>query len=230
MLMTSILMSIMLMVSILMIGCASQPPPIPTPVPTPTLMVMPTITPVPTLMPLPPRSAVIDSLIQFNDINNNFIRFLSVNGDIYQLEGESTYHVAYVASKQIMLALKVYADAINNWTIPDTEYHDRLMEIKTAELYRIKHFSELTELMLITLPTENDETIQAVREQFLEWRDDARNMKPMNLQNDILKELNIDTEDVNFLYVVPDEPIPATPLPSLPAPFNKGDNRSQWMN
>ena len=226
MLMTNILMSIMLMIGMVMIGCTNQPPPIPTLEPTPTLMVMPTITPVPTLMPLPPRRAVIDALIQFNDANNNFIRFMSVNGDIYQLEGESTYHVSYIATKQIMLGLEVYADAIKNWTIPDMEYHDRLMEIKKAELYRIEHFIGLTELMLMALPTENDETIQAVREQFFGWRDDTRNMKPMNLQNDILKELNIDTEDVHFLYEIPDKPAPTLVPPILPPQFNEGANRS----
>ena len=208
MLMTSILMSIMVMVSMVMIGCTNQPPPIPTPIVIvdERLMVMPT---------------VVDSLIRFNNTNNTFIRFLSVNGDIYQLEGESTYHVSYIASKQIMMALEVYANAIRNWTIPDTEYHDRLIKIKEAELYRIEHFSELTELMLMTLPTEDDDAIQAVRDQFLEWRDDARNMEPMNLQNDIIKELNISPDDINFLYIVPDKP-----LPTLPPQFNEGDNRS----
>ena len=214
MLMTNILMSIMLMISILMIGCTNQPPPIPVPPATSTpmvivderLMVMPT---------------VVDSLIRFNNTNNTFIRFLSVNGDIYQLEGESTYHVSYIASKQIMMALEVYANAIRNWTIPDTEYQDRLIEIKEAELYRIEHFSELTELMLMVLPTEDDDAIQAVRDQFLGWRDDIRNMKPMNLQNDIIKELNISPDDINFLYIVPDKP-----LPTLPPQFNEGDNRS----
>ena len=120
-----------------------------------------------------------------------------------------------------MMALEVYANAIRNWTIPDTEYHDRLIEIKEAELYRIEHFSELTELMLMVLPTEDDDAIQAVRDQFLEWRDDARNMEPMNLQNDIIKELNISPDDINFLYIVPDKP-----LPTLPPQFNEGDNRS----
>ena len=212
MLMTNILMSIMVMISIVMIGCTNQPPPIPTPEPTPTP------TPTPTLMVMP---TVVDSLIRFNNTNNTFIRFLSVNGDIYQLEGESTYHVSYIASKQIMMALEVYANAIRNWTIPDTEYHDRLIEIKEAELYRIEHFSELTELMMMVLPTEDDDAIQTVRDQFLGWRDDARNMEPMNLQNDIIKELNINPDDVNFLYIVPDKP-----LPTLPPQFNKGDNRS----
>jgi len=212
--MTSILMSITLMIGILMIGCTNQPPSIPTPPATSTPMVM-----------VDERLMVMDALIQFNDTNNNFIRFISVNGDIYQLEGESMYHVSYIASKQIMLGLEVYKDAINNWTPPNNSYHDRLMEIKEAELYRIEHFGGLTELMMMTLPTEDDEEIQVIRDQFLGWRDDARNMEPMNLQNDIIKELNINPDDVNFLYIMPDKP-----LPTLPPIFNEGENRSLWMN
>jgi len=212
--MTSILMSITLMIGIVMIGCTNQPPSIPTPPATSTPMVM-----------VDERLMVMDALIQFNDTNNNFIRFISVNGDIYQLEGESMYHVSYIASKQIMLGLEVYKDAINNWTPPNNSYHDRLMEIKEAELYRIEHFGGLTELMMMTLPTEDDEEIQVIRDQFLGWRDDARNMEPMNLQNDIIKELNINPDDVNFLYIMPDKP-----LPTLPPIFNEGENRSLWMN
>ena len=131
---------VMISILMVMIGCTNQPPPIPVPPATSTPMVM-----------VDERLMVMDALIQFNDTNNTFIRFLSVNGDIYQLEGDNIYHVSYIASKQIMLGLEVYKDAINNWTIPNTEYHDRLMEIKTAELYRIEHFSGLTELMMMAL-------------------------------------------------------------------------------
>ena len=42
----------------------------------------------------------------------------------------------------------------------------------------------------------------------------------MELQNDIIKELNINPDDVDFLYIVPDKPVP-----TLPSIF-KGDNRS----
>jgi hypothetical protein len=120
-----------------------------------------------------------------------------------------------------MLGLEVYKDAINNWTPPNNSYHNKLMEIKKAELYRIEHFGELTELMMMALTTENDETIQAVRDQFEGWRDDERNQKPMNLQNSILKELNINPNDVNFLYVIPEIDDKATPSPSQPPmPFD----------
>ena len=59
MLMTSILMSIMVMVSMVMIGCTSQPPPIPTP-----------------MVIVDERLMVMDALTRFNTTNNNFIRFL----------------------------------------------------------------------------------------------------------------------------------------------------------
>ena len=223
MVMNRILMVIVLIGSMVMISCTNQSPPIPTSVLPPTATVV-APTPIPMAVPtiaVLPRPMVMESLTRFNDTNNNFIRFLSVNGDIYQLEGESMYHVSYIASKQIMLGLAVYKDAINNWTPPNNNYHDRLMEIKEAELYRIEHFGGLTELMMMTLPSENEEAIQVVRDQFEEWRDDKRNLEPMNLQNSILKELNINSDDVNFLYVIPEIDDKATPPPSLPPmPFD----------
>ena len=91
---------------------------------------------------------------------------------------------------------------------------------RQAELYRIEYFSELTNHLLTALPTENDDVIQVVRDEFLAWRDASLNQKSMELQNDIIKELNINPDDVDFLYIVPDKPVP-----TLPSIF-KGDNRS----
>ena len=114
----------------------------------------------------------------------------------------------------------VQTPAITNWTPPDNKYHDRLMSIKKAELYRVEHFSNLTELLINVLPSKNDEAIRIIHKQFTEWKDDERNKKPMELQDDILEELNIHPRDVNFFYIVPDKV-----LPTLPSLF-KGENRS----
>jgi len=223
--MNRILMGIVLICSMVMISCTNQSPPIPTLVlpPTATVAAPTPMVAIPTIA-IAPRAMVMESLTQFNDTNNNFIRFISVNGDIYQLEGENIYHVSYIASKQIMMGLEIYKNAINNWTPPNNSYHDRLMEIKEAELYRIEHFGELTELMMVALPTENDETIQVVRAQFSGWRDDERNIEPMTLQNSILEELNINPNDVNFLYMMTEIDDKATPSPSQP-PMPLDDKR-----
>ena len=202
--MPSILMSIMVMVSMVMIGCTNQPPPIPTP-----------------MVIVDERLMVMDALTRFNTTNNNFIRFLKATNDVFQLDEANAYHVSYVNSTIILKGLSVYDDAIDNWNPPkESSYYDRLIELKEAELYRIEHFSGLTELMLLTLPTENDDVIQIVRDEFLAWRDASLNQKSMELQNDIIKELNINPDDVDFLYIVPDKPVP-----TLPSIF-KGDNRS----
>jgi len=47
------------------------------------------------------------------------------------------------------------------------------------------------------------------------WRDNPLNLKPMTLQYTLLTELGISTEDVNFLYEIPEKP-----LPTLPPIFN----------
>ena len=204
MLMTSILMSIMVMVSMVMIGCTSQPPPIPTP-----------------MVIVDERLMVMDALTRFNNTNNNFIRFLEATNDVYQFSEANAYHVSYVNSTIILKGLSVYDDAIDNWNPPEeSSYYDRLIELKEAELYRIEYFSELTNHLLTALPTENDDVIQIVRDEFLAWRDASLNQKSMELQNDIIKELNINPDDVDFLYIVPDKPVP-----TLPSIF-KGDNRS----
>ena len=208
-------MSIMLMVSILMIGCTNQPPPIPAPMPTPMVMV-------------DERAMVMESLTRLNNASNNYIRFLQGTTDIYNLgiytytPEETQYHISYVASKLTALSLNIYGDAINLWEPPeDSIYYDRLIEIKEAELYRIKYFGEVTDMMLLALPTENEEAIQVVHDMFIAWRDNPLNQKPMNLQNDILIELDIDSDSVDFMYV-----IPKTPLPTLPPVFTQGENRS----
>jgi len=194
---------------LLAIGCSrteSITPVIPTitPIPTP----VPTLLPTPILAPtqvviVNERADVMESLILLNDTNINFVSFMQGNGEIYSLVGENKYHVAYVASKQILFGLLVYENAIVNWTPPNNSYYDKLMEMKEAELYRIHHFREISEMMVDTLPTENDGALEVVRQQFYEWKDDPRNKKPMRLQNEVLIELNISPDDVNFMYIIP---------------------------
>lgn len=200
---------VLFIVMVLLVGCSRTEEVTP---------VIPTITPIPISTPTPlstpilvptqvvivnERADVMESLILFNDTNINFIRFMQGNGEIYSLVGESKYHVAYIASKQILFGLLVYENAIVNWTPPNNSYYDKLMEMKEAELYRIHHFREISEMMVDTLPTENDEALEAVRQQFYEWKNDLRNKKPMKLQNEVLIELNINPDDVNFMYIIP---------------------------
>ena len=218
--MTSILMSIMLMIGIVMIGCTNQPPSIPTPPATSTPMVM-----------VDERLMVMDALTKFNTSNNNFVLFLNATNDIYDLgntmiQAVNVYHVGYVHSTLIVAGLNIYNNAIINWTPPEkSSYYDRLIELKEAELYRIEYFGELNSHMLIALPTENEEAIRVVLEEFNAWREAPLNRKPIELQDVIIKELNINPYDIDFMYIVLDKPLP--PLPPI---FNEGENRSLWMN
>ena len=218
--MTSILMSIILMIGIVMIGivmigCTNQPPSIPTPPATSTPMVM-----------VDERLMVMDALTRFNTSNNNFVLFLNTANGIYDLGNAmiqvNAYHMGYVHSTLIVAGLNVYNDAIINWTPPEkSSYYDRLIELKEAELYRIEYFGELNSHMLIALPTENEEAIRVVLEEFNAWREAPLNRKPIELQDVIIKELNINPDDIDFMYIVLDKP-----LPTLPPIFNEGDNRS----
>ena len=218
--MTSILMSIILMIGIVMIGCTNQPPPIPVPPATSTPMIM-----------VDERLMVMDALTKFNTSNNNFVLFLNATNDIYDLgntmiQAVNVYHVGYVHSTLIVAGLNVYNDAIINWTPPEkSSYYDRLIELKEAELYRIEYFGELNSHMLIALPTENEEAIRVVLEEFNAWREDSLNRKPIELQDVIIKELNINPDDIDFMYIVSDKP-----LPTLPPIFDEGENRSLWKN
>jgi len=207
MVMNHILMVIILMIGIGIIGCTDTPPEIPIPTPV--------VQPV-----LDERVMVMESLTQFNQTGNLYILILMGTNEIYELNDymvsdTSRYHVSYVLSRMIGLSLNLYKDGITNWNPPeDSKYYDRLIEIKEAELYRIKHFGELNDMMLLTLPIENDKALEEVRQKFVEWKDDSRNQIPMNLQNEILKELSIEPDEIDFLYAVPDKPLPT--LPPMP--------------
>lgn len=178
----------------------------------PTYTPYPTYTPAPTVViptPMPTkvvdeRADIMESLILFNNTENNFVEFIRGTGYVFQLDGD-IYHVTFVSWTQTAHGLVVYNNAITNWTPPDNSYSDRLIEMKKAELYRIQHFSELTEKMLVALPSEDDVALQSVYAEFIAWKDDPRNKKSMELQNTILKELDINHDDVNFLYMVPSE-------------------------
>ena len=201
----SILMSIILMISIVITSCTNQPPPLMTPEPIPE--------PPPTVMAIDDRDMVIESLIEFNNLTNSLILFMKTTQDINTLEGHE-YHRTYVASKIIIKGLNIYKEGINNWHPPINTYQDELIEIKQAELYRIDHFTELSEILMIALLSDDKEAVDNSHDSFLEWRNHSDNRKPADLQNDILEELSIDADSVNFKYIIPKE------SPELPTQFS----------
>ena len=211
----SILISIILMVSIVMTSCTNQPPPLMTPEPIPT--------PPPTVMVVDDKAMVMESLIEFNDLSNKIIDFLQASQNINNLKGNS-YHSTYITSTVIISGLDIYKSGMNNWNPPDNSYQDELIEIKKAELYRINHFIGLTEFLMSALLSQDKELIAEANNNFNEWRTHSDNIRPANLQNDILEALKINADSVNFLWILPREE------PTLPPQFQKPKGRTKWKN
>lgn len=209
--MTNILMTIILMISIVITGCTNQPPPLMTPEPIPT--------PSPTVMVVNDKAMVMESLNEFNNLNNSVVDFLKSTQDISTLEAH-VYHRNYVSSKVIIKGLGIYKEGINNWNPPINEYQDELIEIKQAELYRITHFIELSEFLMTALLSGDEDLVAKAHNNFAEWRNHADNRKPADLQNDILDRLAINPDSVNFRYTISEK------LPELPKRFQKTEGLS----
>ena len=208
---SNILMSITLMISIIIIGCSNQPPPLMTPEPIPE--------PPPTIVMVNDKAMVMESLNEFNNLSNSLILFLKSTQDISTLETH-VYHRNYVSSIVIIKGLNIYKEGINNWNPPINNYQDELIEIKQAELYRINHFTELTEILMTALLSADEDLITKANDNFVEWRSHPDNRKSADLQNDILEELDIDADSVNFKYIIPKE------KPKLPPQFSNNEGRS----
>ena len=198
--MNHILMVIILMVSIAITSCTNTPPRIPTP-PTPMVMV-------------DDRAIVIDSLTIFNAYNSDMIKFMFRSQDVYKFD-DHPHKEAYVSSRIILSGLALYKRGITQWDPPKNKHLSTLLKIKEAELYRIEHFTELSEGMQTALLDSNNEQIDSYRLEFKEWRNHPDNKKSMMLQNKLLKQLNINADEVGFQYDVPTE-MPKEFQPSKP--------------
>lgn len=207
----SILMTIIFMISIVITGCTSQPPPLMTPEPIPE--------PPPTMVMVNDKVMVMESLTEFNNLSNSTILFLKTTQDINKLESD-LYHRTYIASRVIIKGLDIYKEGINNWNPPINKYQDELIEIKKAEIYRIDHFTELTHILMAGLISGEEDLIKKANNNFIEWRSHPDNRKPADLQNDILIALEIDADSVNFKYIMPKEE------PKLPPQFRENEGRS----
>ena len=198
--MNHILMVIILMVSIAITSCTNTPPRIPTP---PTPMVM-----------IDDRAIVIDSLTIFNAYNSDMIKFMFRSQDVYKFD-DHPHKEAYVSSRIILSGLALYKRGITQWDPPKNKHLSTLLKIKEAELYRIEHFTELSEGMQTALLDSDNEQIDSYRLELKEWRNHPDNKKSMMLQNKLLKQLNINADEVGFQYDVPTE-MPKEFQPSKP--------------
>lgn len=188
--MNHILMVIILILSIAITSCTNTPPRIPTP---PTPMVM-----------IDDRAIIIDSLTILNAYNSDMIEFMFRSQDVHKFD-DHPHMEAYVSSRIILSGLALYKRGIEQWDPPENKHLDILLEIKEAELYRIKHFTELSEDMQTALLSNDMQQIEQYRLEFKEWRDHPDNKKSMMLQARLLKQLNIEADEVGFQYDIPTE-------------------------
>ena len=198
--MNHILMVTILMIGIAITSCTNTPPRIPTP-PTPMVMIN-------------DRAIVIDSLTILNAYNSDMIKFMFRSQDVYKFD-DHHHKEAYVSSRIILSGLALYKRGITQWDPPKNKHLSTLLKIKEAELYRIEHFTELSEGMQTALLDSNNEQIDSYRLEFKEWRNHPDNKKSMMLQNKLLKQLNINADEVGFQYDVPTE-MPKEFQPSKP--------------
>ena len=190
MVMNHILMVIILILSIAITSCTNIPPRIPTP---PTPMVM-----------IDDRAVVIDSLTIFNAYNSDMLKFMFRSQDVYKFDGHP-HMEAYVSSRIILSGLAIYKRGIQNWNPPENKHLPALLKIKEAELYRIEHFTEISEGMQVALLDNDKQQVDSYRLKFKEWRTHPDNEKSMTLQSELLKQLNIDVDEVGFEYDIPTE-------------------------
>jgi len=178
---------------LLLVGCTNQPPvtlmPTPTPVPTPTRI--PTNTPVPTKS-IDERAVLVDTLSVYNKGSNAFYEFLSASTSIEWLEGST------------IGGLNVYAQTVTLWNPPEgLKTYDALIEMKEAELYRIKAFIELLQILQNTLNTGDVGQINQAYKNLGAWSDSPENNKSLDIQTELLKKFGILSDEVDFNWEKP---------------------------
>ncbi len=171
----------------------------------PTDIILPTKTPEPTPAPIvDSRKIVIEELTVFNYISNTFVLFLGDVQIVYQLEGHRNHHL-YVSNSLVIGAINIYESGLNSWKPTSNIYSNQLEEIKSAELYRITTFREIGNGLLASLLDEDEERIEHYTSLLREWSVHPDNRKSIDLQIELLKHLNIDSNSVDFIYGFPEE-------------------------
>lgn len=238
------------MISIVMIGCGTREVILPAPTlePVATVTPYPTYTPYPTNAPptnvpptnIPPtnvpptntpQTIVIDNIISydevrrtvmndlkiFNGFHNNFAAMLGIMGGV----------PGPTASPVILVAMELYEDALSYWEPPifdgdNRDYTDRLEALKQAELERLQFFKKLTQGINAAFQADDLDRINAYMLQISHFSKSELNRRGAIIQAEILKDLKIKIQDVDFLYEElsydKDELDRSLPAPKLPTP------------
>lgn len=152
------------------------------------------------------RLMVVETLIIFNKSSNDLFTFLKRTNQIEDLEGHP-FHKRYIISTLIIDALNLYESSVLLWKPPAslTMYY-QLAQMKESELYRISKFKEYLSAIQIALVNEDEPAIQEGFKNLKEWGISTKNKESTQIQQDILRELKIDEEEVNFKYKNPTTP------------------------
>jgi len=207
----------LLVCTLLLVGCANQPPvtlmPTPTLIPTPTII--PTNTPVPTKS-IDERAVLVDTLSTFNIGSNEFYKFLSASTSIEWLEG-STVEKSYIHTLITIGGLNVYKQTVTLWNPPEgLSTYDTLIEMKEAELYRITRFTEQLQILQDNINEGDVDQINKAYENLEAWADSPENVKSLDIQTALLKRFGIPTEEVDFIWEKPEVDSKETPSVKKP--------------
>jgi hypothetical protein len=187
--------------TLLLVGCSTTEPPV--------TILIPTSTPISTSTPIPvdERAVLIETLTSFNTGSNAFYEFLSESTSIEWLEG-SPKQKSFVTTLVIIGGLNVYKQSVSLWNPPkllSMSTYDELIDMKEAELYRVKTFTEILQMLQNALTNGSDDQIIQEYENLSAWSESMRNNKSIYLQMDLLKKFSILSEEVNFERSLPPE-------------------------
>jgi len=187
--------------TLLLVGCSTTEPPV--------TILIPTNTPISTSTPIPvdERAVLIETLTSFNTGSNAFYEFLSESTSIEWLEG-SPKQKSFVTTLVIIGGLNVYKQSVSLWNPPkllSMSTYDELIDMKEAELYRVKTFTEILQMLQNALTNGSDDQIIQEYENLSAWSESMRNNKSIYLQMDLLKKFSILSEEVNFERSLPPE-------------------------
>jgi len=210
MVMFMMVMGLMVMV---MIGCSNGYGSI-TPTNTPILMV-PTETPAPTVTispthaptPVPlsydqAQEQIVDALINFNKIHNDFLMFMA-SAAYFQEHG---LIVPEASVELVIPALDVYANALTSWR--QTEFKDSnwlnvnhsLNNMREAELEKTSLYKVFSQQLRNVYREGNDDQLRIILQRMVEFSESDTAIRPALLQYQLLKELSISPDEVNFHY------------------------------
>ena len=151
------------------------------------------------------RLIVIETLTTFNYVSNDFFTFLKFTNQVEQLDGHPFYK-RYIVTTLIINALNIYQHSITMWEPPHSSIvYLQLREMKDAELFRIKKFKTILSKLQQSLVSEDEITIKSSYKELTAWGKSDLNKKSSHIQKDILEELKIDSDEVNFQFKDVDE-------------------------